>query len=672
MCRGHRPFVSEDIYRLHETTDEANVASNSWDLEADSKSESKSSANNRWMCETCTYLNLDKDTMCVKCGSLANAMTSRTNELELYEPIKPLRIASSEHLAAQSFTRLRNNSPPASNINLENSRRCNKEPAKWNCHICTYENWPKALKCAMCGISPNNSLRSQSQASSLILSSPEKANSNEAISNPKVTEKQSAGSNVIDGSLSPSANNYEYERKLRHLRRQADWNWLNACIGVIDGDPNPVAAYLTSGGDPARILTAAEVAILNRSSAFDIGHTLVHLAIRFQREDLLQMLLSQIEGSGSGVKRVPSYVAPDLAADIRRHFNSTIRMRKGNFLCNFVTELPTFALPAEVEELPPPIQEQLFSELLDKDAQEQLESEPAVINWSVELTVRLGSRLYALWNRSAGDCLLDSVMQATWGVFDRENMLRRALAESLSQGGHVFYPRWKEYEASQASFLQYSLDEAQWEEDWANLQSLASQPGTSLEQLHVFALAHVLRRPIIVYGVKYVKSFRGEALGYARFEGVYLPLLWDSSFCIRTPIALGYTRGHFSALVPMEPYSSRSLDVRPPTNLHCPEQSTFLPLMDRDRKLLPVHFLTESEMGREENILRQWLDVCETEDRILVAQQVLHKRPLLVAQMIEEWLNHYRRLVQMTAAPFVARPIVPIQDYSSDGDTDDE
>ena len=58
------------------------------------------------------------------------------------------------------------------------------------------------------------------------------------------------------------------------------------------------------------------------------------------------MLLSQIEGSGSGVKRVPSYVAPDLAADIRRHFASTIRQRKGNFPCNFVTELPTFALPA--------------------------------------------------------------------------------------------------------------------------------------------------------------------------------------------------------------------------------------------------------------------------------------------------------------------------------------
>lgn len=79
---------------------------------------------------------------------------------------------------------------------------------------------------------------------------------------------------------SQNPNNYESERKLRHMKRQADWNWLNACIGIIEGDPNPVEAYLASGGDPARTLTASEVSLLNRSSAFDAGHTLVHLAIR--------------------------------------------------------------------------------------------------------------------------------------------------------------------------------------------------------------------------------------------------------------------------------------------------------------------------------------------------------------------------------------------------------
>ena len=67
--------------------------------------------------------------------------------------------------------------------------------------------------------------------------------------------------------------------------------------------------------------------------------------------------------------------------------------------------------------------------------------------------------------------------------------------------------------------LDFTIHDSQLAEDWAGLLSLASQPGAALEQIHVFSLAHVLRRPIIVYGVKYVKSWRGENLGYARFEG---------------------------------------------------------------------------------------------------------------------------------------------------------
>ena len=40
---------------------------------------------------------------------------------------------------------------------------------------------------------------------------------------------------------------------------------------------------------------------------------------------------------------------------------------------------------------------------------------------------------------------------------------------------------------------QFSLDESQLQQDWAILLSLATQPGASLEQLHIFALAHILR-----------------------------------------------------------------------------------------------------------------------------------------------------------------------------------
>lgn len=102
---------------------------------------------------------------------------------------------------------------------------------------------------------------------------------------------------------------------------------------------------------------------------------------------------------------------------------------------------------AEIEDLPPNMQDQLFTEFLDKDAQRELEEqiyevvddeEPlAAINWSEEVKVGLGSRLHALWNRSAGDCLLDSILQATWGVFDSDNSLRKAMSDSLHEAGRM-------------------------------------------------------------------------------------------------------------------------------------------------------------------------------------------------------------------------------------------
>ncbi|XP_030562654.1 ubiquitin thioesterase trabid [Drosophila novamexicana] len=694
----------------------------------------------KWACKVCTYLNWPRSLRCVQCctkrggaAAMEPAADKETNSAG--EALQALRISGSDTElnctensssgrqligAAASNSNRRNpsmepqicsNSTHLNNLantshsqqqsqsqsqpQLTNQQQQQQQQnsttssalqqkhcyvAKWACNSCTYENWPKSLKCSMCGktreLSGSGSQCDLHACASSISGSNKQLNQQQQEEQQQQQNSDTVSVNnsfnkkhIYQLGSSETINNCDtlqerQERRQRQIRRQVDWQWLNACLGVVENNYSAVEAYLSCGGNPARSLTSNEIAALNRNSAFDVGHTLIHLAIRFHREEMLPMLLAQISGSGPGIKRVPSYVAPDLAADIRRHFSNTLRIRKSGLPCHYVQKHATFALPSEIEELPIPIQEQLYDELLDRDAQKQLEMPPPALNWSLEITARLSSRLLVLWNRSAGDCLLDSAMQATWGVFDRDNILRRALADTLHQCGHVFFARWKEYEMLQASMLHFTLEDSQWEEDWSTLLSLASQPGSSLEQLHIFALAHILRRPIIVYGVKYVKSFRGEDIGYARFEGVYLPLFWEQNFCTKSPIALGYTRGHFSALVPMEPFSR--IDGRRDEA----EDVTYLPLMDCELKLLPIHFLTQTEVGNEETMMRQWLDVCVTDGGLLVAQQKLSKRPLLVAQMLEEWLNHYRRIAQVITAPFVRRP--QITHYSSDGDSDEE
>lgn len=129
------------------------------------------------------------------------------------------------------------------------------------------------------------------------------------------------------------------------------------------------------------------------------------------------------------------------------------------------------------------------------------------------------------------------------------------------------------------------------------------------------------------------------------FSGVYLPLHWEPSFCSRSPIALGYTRGHFCALIPPEPTAASSPSMPAAASGGADaSRAALLPLMSYDQKMLPIHFLAPSEAGKEEAILKQWLDVGVTDSGLWVAQQKIAKPPLLVAQMTEEWLNHYRKL----------------------------
>ncbi|KAI7796913.1 ubiquitin thioesterase ZRANB1 isoform X2 [Triplophysa rosa] len=579
-----------------------------------------------WSCGACTYQNGPRAVRCTQCQSLRPHSPTDS----------PQTSATVGHPATASHT------DPCEEYNDRN--RANTRVQCWTCSACTYENWPKSPYCVVCDHPrPNGAIQP---------SEPDEPPPaiNEAELQMTLTAGAQSGKEEIEMDL-------KKVKQMKNRMRRTDGLFLSACTGVVEGDLAAVEAYKSSGGDIARQLNSDEVRLLDRPSAFDVGFTLVHLSIRFQRQDMLTLLLTEV--SQQAVKCIPAMVCPELTEQIRREISSSVRQRKGEFNCYFLTELVTFTLPADIEDLPPAVQEKLFDELLDRDVQKELEEESAVINWSLEF----GNRLYALWNRTAGDCLLDSVLQATWGIYDKDSVLRKTLHDSLHTCSHWFYTRWKEWESwySQSFGLHFSLREEQWQEDWTSILNLASQPGASLEQTHIFVLSHILRRPIIVYGVKYYKSFRGETLGYTRFQGVYLPLLWEQSFCWKSPIALGYTRGHFSALVGMETdgYDNRGAGA----NLDADDVTvTFLPLVDSERKLLQIHFLSEQEMGSEdqqERLLRQWLDCCVTDGGMLAALQKSSRRHLLVTHMLDKWLDGYR---QMRLCPV----------HSDDEDDEDE
>ncbi|OPJ84084.1 ubiquitin thioesterase ZRANB1 [Patagioenas fasciata monilis] len=683
MCRAQRPsgtIITEDPFKsgssdIGRDWDPASTEGGSSPLicpDSSARPRVKSSYSmesaNKWSCHMCTYLNWPRAIRCTQCLSQRRTRSPTESPQSSDSGSRPVPFSVD----------------PCEEYNDRN--KLNTRAQHWTCSVCTYENWAKARKCVVCDHPrPNNieaiELADTEEASSIINEQDRArwrgscSSGNSQRRSPPTTKRESDVKMDFQrielagavGSKEELEVDFKKLKQIKNRMKKTDWLFLNACVGVVEGDLAAVEAYKSSGGDIARQLTADEVRLLNRPSAFDVGYTLVHLAIRFQRQDMLAILLTEV--SQHAAKCIPAMVCPEVTEQIRREIAASLHQRKGDFACYFLTDLVTFTLPADIEDLPPTVQEKLFDEVLDRDVQKELEEESPIINWSLELGTRLDSRLYALWNRTAGDCLLDSVLQATWGIYDKDSVLRKALHDSLHDCSHWFYTRWKEWESwySQSFGLHFSLREEQWQEDWAFILSLASQPGASLEQTHIFVLAHILRRPIIVYGVKYYKSFRGETLGYTRFQGVYLPLLWEQSFCWKSPIALGYTRGHFSALVAMENdgYGNRGAGA----NLNTDDDVTvtFLPLVDSERKLLHIHFLSAQEIGNEEQqekLLREWLDCCVTEGGVLVAMQKSSRRRNhpLVTQMVEKWLDRYRQI----------RPCTSLSDGEEDEDDDDE
>lgn len=106
-----------------------------------------------------------------------------------------------------------------------------------------------------------------------------------------------------------------------------------------------------------------------------------------------------------------------------------------------------------------------------------------------------------------------------------------------------------------------------------------------LFQIHVLALAHALRRPIIVIAETMLKDAEGVALAPIPFGGVYLPFEVPPWHCHRTPLLLAYHSAHFSPLVTVDGYSEYGNP--------CVE-GVDIPLVDPDTgQLLPILFAVD-------------------------------------------------------------------------------
>uniref|UniRef100_A0A3Q1AK23 ubiquitinyl hydrolase 1 n=1 Tax=Amphiprion ocellaris TaxID=80972 RepID=A0A3Q1AK23_AMPOC len=262
----------------------------------------------KWSCHMCTYLNWPRAIRCTQCLCQRQQPRSPTES--------PQTSGSGCRPTLPAAT-----TDPCEEYNDRN--RLNTHTQHWTCTACTYENWAKALKCVVCDHPRPNSLLAEpielasepeSQQPSSKLNEQDRDNRRGGVGGCSSSQRRSPPTSKQESEVNMDFQRIELAsgagvgskeelevdfKKLKQIKnrmRRTDWLFLNACVGVVEGDLAAVEAYKSSGGDIARQLTSDEVRLLNRPSAFDDGFTLVHLAIRFQRQDMLAVLLTEVSG----------------------------------------------------------------------------------------------------------------------------------------------------------------------------------------------------------------------------------------------------------------------------------------------------------------------------------------------------------------------------------------
>ncbi|XP_030044331.1 OTU domain-containing protein 7A [Microcaecilia unicolor] len=311
-----------------------------------------------------------------------------------------------------------------------------------------------------------------------------------------------------------------------------------------------------------------------------------------------------------------------------------------------------------------------FRSFIERDLIEQstmvaLEQAGRLNWWST--TCSSCKRLLPLATTGDGNCLLHAASLGMWGFHDRDLVLRKALYTMMRNGAEREALkrrwRWQQTQQNKESGLVYTEEE--WEREWNELLKLASsEPRThfsknggtgggvdnsedpvyeSLEEFHVFVLAHILRRPIVVVADTMLRDSGGEAFAPIPFGGIYLPLEVPPNRCHCSPLVLAYDQAHFSALVSMEQKDQQ-------------REQAVIPLTDSEHKLLPLHFAVDPgkdwEWGKDDN------------DNIRLANFILSleaKLNLLHSYMNVTWI----RIPSETRAP-LAQPESPTASVGDD------
>ena len=278
----------------------------------------------------------------------------------------------------------------------------------------------------------------------------------------------------------------------------------------------------------------------------------------------------------------------------------------------------------------------VYDHLFDKYALNSLE-ECHAINWCQTI-----APMMPMNTMGDGNCLLHATSLFLWGYHDRSLDLRRSIYDALVRDSkaqiRLRWHAWRERANKDCSdSMKVSYDTKTWRQEWIMLlnavdpNALDQQRLESLEEIHIFVLANVLRRPIIVLSQREILDLYGQPLQPVTMGGIYLPLLCDPLNCCKTPVVIGFADGHFTPMLFVSLASGEQL-------------MQVVPLVRYgDFNPLPVHFIDAStEIPR--NLCEDYLELVKIEigatSRRTIKVAACFSQPPLHQNLIDNYVHY--------------------------------
>uniref|UniRef100_H3B5R6 ubiquitinyl hydrolase 1 n=1 Tax=Latimeria chalumnae TaxID=7897 RepID=H3B5R6_LATCH len=252
-----------------------------------------------------------------------------------------------------------------------------------------------------------------------------------------------------------------------------------------------------------------------------------------------------------------------------------------------------------------PVRDMVDKSLFDQHARRVLEKSGG-LNWCKDI-----SPLVPLSFTGDGNSLLHAISVYLWGVSDADMFLHKVLHEALTKTNTTSFKL--RYQREKGKIPEHKLphrppDPEVWEEEWNKVVDTAdphtkghSSLYNAYQDIYIFILANIIRRPIIVIAVKrnHKETASDSAYSFSDPSGIFLPLHWHSEECFHSPVILGHVDRIFRALVCINELAAE-MDVFPlvkPTG--------------HGLAKFPVRFLLDTEELSKKNLLPKYLDLKE-------------------------------------------------------------